>query len=164
MSPDCTTVGSSLIPNRCLRPSIFTVTDPPPEELSTTVSCIFFCKASYWRLACDIKSWRLNPLINLYPQILRAEQRKTPIRAGEGSASLMSVRTVSLTGVFSLLCLCFVVNHRSDLSPEFVHHTADYWLLFGSAATAPARPWGDGFRRLPLRRCTGHNPQLDRPT
>src|SRR5215472_14920636 len=63
MSPDLIASGSILMLNTCLRPSIFTVTLPPPAELSTTVSCIFFCSTSYCRLACDINSCRLNPLI-----------------------------------------------------------------------------------------------------
>src|ERR1700730_18628959 len=47
--------------SNCLRPSIFAVTVPPPDEASTTVSCIFFCRVSYCDLAFDISSCRLNP-------------------------------------------------------------------------------------------------------
>src|SRR5712692_1467630 len=62
-SPAFTASGSIFMLKTCLRPSILTVTLPPPEEPSTTVSSIFFCSTSYCRLACDINSCRLNPPI-----------------------------------------------------------------------------------------------------
>src|SRR6266852_5925424 len=62
-SPDVTASGSMRRLSSCLRPSIFAVTVPPPDEASTTVSCIFFCRVSYCALAFDISSCRLNPPI-----------------------------------------------------------------------------------------------------
>src|SRR5215469_5839532 len=62
-SPDFTASGSILRLSNCLRPSILTVTVPPPDEASTTISCIFLCSVSYCCLACDISCWRLNPPI-----------------------------------------------------------------------------------------------------
>src|SRR5258708_18931144 len=62
-SPDLIASGSIRRLSNCLRPSIFAVTVPPPDEASTTVSCIFFCKVSYCDLAFDINSCRLNPPI-----------------------------------------------------------------------------------------------------
>src|SRR5215475_1913332 len=55
--------GLILIFSTCLRPFIFTVTLPPPEEASTIVSSIFFCSTSYCRLACETNSCKLNPPI-----------------------------------------------------------------------------------------------------
>src|SRR5271157_5802983 len=69
-SPDLTASGSMRRLSNCLRPSILTVTVPPPDVASTTVSCIFFCRASYCDFAFDISSCRLNPPIkNVLPLI-----------------------------------------------------------------------------------------------
>src|SRR5580658_1735938 len=62
-SPDYTASGSICRLSSCLRPSILAVTVPPPDEASTTVSCIFFCRVSYCALAFDINSCKLSPPI-----------------------------------------------------------------------------------------------------
>src|ERR1700678_3825319 len=59
----------------CLRPSIFAVTVPPPEEASTIVSCIFFCRVSYCDFAFDINSCRLNPPMVALPLLLVIDYR-----------------------------------------------------------------------------------------
>src|SRR3984893_895415 len=98
-SPDFTPSGSIRKLRSCLRPSIFAVTVPPPDEASTTVSCIFFCRVSYCAFAFDIKSCRLNP----------------PIVA---------------------LALLLVVNHRTNLRPEFFPHALHHGILFCPAAAS----------------------------
>src|ERR1700746_1049388 len=113
-SPDLTASGSIRRLSSCLRPSIFAVTVPPPDEASTTVSCIFFCTESYCAFAFDIRSWRLNPPIK--PQVSKFQGLQGP---------RVKFRQVSKPIETSHLPFFPVVDHGSYLGAEFFLHAAD---------------------------------------
>src|ERR1700751_4976787 len=117
-SPDLTASGSMRRLSSCLRPSIFAVTVPPPDEASTTVSCIFFCRESYCAFSLDISSWRLNPPIK--PQVSKFQGFKV---------SRVKFRQISETIETSHLPFLPVVDHRSYLGAEFFLHAAADGIL-----------------------------------
>src|SRR5713101_6770216 len=151
-SPDFTASGSILIPNTCLRPSILTVTVPPPEEPSTTVSSIFFCSVSYCRLACDINSCRLNPPIRYVPDFLSGVSYSTAFSSKENPRGYCG---------FSL-AFSFVIDNGANLGAEFFPHAVDYGILLGPAP--PASVGRRRMRRSRLRHAPGNDSEPDWPS
>src|SRR5262249_49283376 len=133
MSPAGTASGSIFRLNNCLRPSILTLTVPPPEDASTTVSCIFFCRVSYCCLACDISCWRLKPPMNT------SKISRLQFAAPTGLGSIDS--TFSPTALLIPAGLLFIalIDNRSDLRAEFFLHPPDDRVLFGTGAPATIR-------------------------
>src|ERR1039458_7795951 len=119
-SPALTASGSILMASTCLRPSILTVTVPPPAEASTTVCSIFFCSTSYCCLACDISSCKLNPDI-----------RKFVI----GNLKVRGLLNYKLQIANYKLVSSFlpIIDHGADFRSEFVLQVLHDRVLFGSA-------------------------------
>src|SRR5258708_3695106 len=102
----------------CLRPSILTVTVPPPEEASTTVCSIFFCSVSYCCLACDMISCKLKPDIE---NLLTAE---TP-------GNKFNFFSFSLRLGGSNLLFLPIVDHGADFGAELFLHALHDRIMFG---------------------------------
>src|SRR5208337_2479012 len=133
-SPDFTASGSMRILSSCFRPSIFAVTVPPPDEASTTVSCIFFCRVSYCDFAFDISSCRLNPPID-------------PRLPASGAGLPEQPETGSRMPVF--LPFLLIVDHGPNLGPEFLPQTLHHLVLLRPAPPRRSRVHPARSRRRP---------------
>src|SRR5208283_4625823 len=163
-SPLLTASGSILMASTCLRPSILTVTVPPPDEASTTVCSIFFCSVSYCCFACAMSSCKLNPDIGKVGNfvILKFGNLNPKLAPPSVGFKLPNYTITKLQNYKMFLSFLPIIDHGPNFRSELFFHALHDRILFGATASASIR--GRTRRDYRLRRSAGLDHHFDRPS